>query len=219
MNGIGVWAAFAAGILAFFSPCVLPVLPVYIGLLAGSGGGSGEKRGALLINTVFFILGFSAVFILLGVSVTALSRYLLINRLWLTKIAGAFVVFFGLLLLGAFNLPFLLRERRAEINVKKVTPVSAFVLGGAFSLGWTPCIGPVLSSILFMAGSTQNYLAGAWLLAVFSLGLAIPFFILSLAADKVLGLLKLSKKYLPYLHKAAGAILIIMGVLLFFDRL
>ena len=230
MNDIGVWAAFVAGILAFFSPCVLPLLPVYVSVLAGSAGenyikngrsyiGSGKKRSVLFINTVFFILGFSAVFILLGVSVTALSRYLLFNRLWLTKIAGAFVVFFGLFLLGAFNLPFLLKERRAEMHFEKVTPLSAFLLGNAFSLGWTPCIGPVLSSVLFMAGSTQNYVVGFWLLLVFSMGLAIPFLILALAADRAMGFLKVSQKYLPHLQKAAGVVLIIMGVLLYLNRL
>jgi cytochrome c-type biogenesis protein len=230
LNDIGVWAAFAAGILAFFSPCVLPLLPVYVSVLAGSADenyikngrsyiGSRKKRSVLFINTVFFILGFSAVFILLGVSVTALSRYLLFNRLWLTKIAGAFVVFFGLFLLGAFNLPFLLKERRSEMHFEKVTPLSAFLLGNAFSLGWTPCIGPVLSSVLFMAGSTQNYLAGFWLLLVFSTGLAMPFLILALAADRAMGFLKVSQKYLPHLQKAAGVVLIIMGVLLYLNRL
>lgn len=218
LNGIGPGVAFLAGVLAFFSPCAMPLLPVYFSVLAGSAPRQ-AGRGVFLLNTFFFILGFSIVFILLGLSATAAGRYLLVNRLFMLKISGAFVIFFGLFLAGAFKLPFLLKEMRRELHFSKITPPAALLLGGAFSLGWTPCIGPVLSSVLIMAGSARSFRAGLWLLTAFSLGFALPFMALAAAADRASGLLKAVKGYLPFLQKAAGALLILMGVLLFFNRL
>jgi cytochrome c-type biogenesis protein len=218
LNGIGPGMALLAGVLAFFSPCVVSLLPVYFSVLAGSAQQQAGK-GTFLLNTFFFITGFSAVFILLGLSATAAGRYLLVNRLFMLKVAGAFVIFFGLFLAGALKLPFLLKERRKELRFSNITPPAAFLLGGAFSLGWTPCIGPVLSSVLIMAGSARSFRAGLWLLTAFSLGFALPFMALAAVAERTSGLLKAVKGYLPLMQRAAGMLLILMGVLLFFDRL
>ena len=219
ISHVSLGAAFIAGLLAFFSPCVLPLLPVYLSILAGSGVSSGVKRGSIIINTGAFILGFSTVFTALGLSVTAISQYLMFNRPVVVKVAGIFVVILGLFLLGIFNIPFLLRERRKQVQFRAINPLSAFVLGCAFSLGWTPCIGPVLSSVLLMAGSTQSLKYGFLMLLIFSFGLALPFFILALAADRATGFLNITKKYTPYFQKVAGVMLIIMGVLLYLNRL
>jgi cytochrome c-type biogenesis protein len=170
ISNVSLGASFIAGLLAFFSPCVLPLLPVYLSVLAGSNVSSGVKRSSIIVNTGAFILGFSAVFALLGLSVTAISQYLVFNRPVVVKVAGVFVVILGLFLLGFFNIPFMLRERRKQIQFKAINPFSAFVLGCAFSLGWTPCIGPVLSSVLLMAGSTQSFKYGFLMLLIFSMG-------------------------------------------------
>lgn len=219
LSQVTLGAAFLAGVLAFFSPCVLPLLPVYLSVLAGSNTYAKENKGPLLFNTGAFVIGFSLVFIALGLSVTAVSQYLLFNREVLVKIAGVFVVFLGLFLMGVFNLPFLMREHRQMVQFKTISPLSAFVLGSAFSLGWTPCIGPVLSSVLLMAGSTQSFTSGFWMLLMFSLGLAIPFMAIALLADRAMDFLKSAKKFMPYFQKAAGAVLIVMGILLYFNRL
>jgi cytochrome c-type biogenesis protein len=219
ISNVSLGASFIAGLLAFFSPCVLPLLPVYLSVLAGSGVSSGVKRGSIIVNTGAFILGFSAVFALLGLSVTVISQYLVFNRPVVVKVAGVFVVVLGIFLLGVFNIPFMLKERRKQFHFKAINPFSAFILGCAFSLGWTPCIGPVLSSVLLMAGSTQSFKYGFLMLLLFSFGLALPFFILALAADRAKGFLNITKKYTPYFQKIAGVMLIIMGVLLFLNRL
>lgn len=209
--------AFITGILTFFSPCVLPLLPVFFSIMAGSYAVKNKKT--LLVNTSFFILGFATIFILLGLSITAISHYLLFNKELIVKIAGTLVVFFGLFLMGVFEIPFLMQDHRKQINVKSVTPLSAFFLGVAFSLGWTPCIGPVLSSVLIMASSAKSIKIGSLLLVVFTLGFAIPFLVLSLFADKATKFLKISSNYLPYIQKISGGILIVMGVLLFTNQL
>ena len=220
LSQVTIGAAFFAGVLAFFSPCVLPLLPVYLSVLAGSNNNhTKDNRGPLLLNTGAFVIGFSLVFIMLGLSVTAVSRYLIFNRDMLSKVAGIFVILLGLFLMGVFNLPFLMREHRREVNIKSISPISAFVLGSAFSLGWTPCIGPVLSSVLLMASSTQSFISGFWMLLVFSLGLAIPFMTLALLADKALGILKKAGKYMPYIQKVSGGVLVVMGILLFLNRI
>lgn len=219
MSQVSLGASFLAGLFAFLSPCVLPLLPVYLSILAGSGTSSSEKCSLIIVNTVAFIFGFSIIFTILGISVSAISQYLVFNRPIIVKIAGIFVVILGLFLLGIFNISFLLKEHRKQIRFKTINPLSAFILGCAFSLGWTPCIGPVLSSVLLMAGSTQSLKYGFLMLLVFSFGLALPFFILALAADRATVFLNIAKKYTPYFQKAAGIMLIIMGALLYLNRL
>jgi len=221
MTNFGVGAAFMAGVFSLFSPCVLPLLPVYFSILAGSGAYSDGyiKKRVLLINTCSFVLGFTAIFVLLGLTITAAGRFLLIYRELLVKIGGIFVVLFGMFLLGIIKIPALMREHRRQMQVSKMTPPSAFLLGCAFSLGWTPCIGPILSSVLFMAGSSQNFKVGALLLFLFSLGMGLPFITLAVAVDHASGWIKSYRTYLPITQKIAGGLLIVMGILLYMNRL
>lgn len=221
MNGISIGAAFAAGVFSFFSPCVVPLLPVYLSVLAGSGiqvDGACKKR-ILLINTGSFVLGFTVIFMLLGLTVTAVGRFLLIHRELLVRISGILVVLFGMLVLEIIKLPVFMQEHRWQLNVAKMTPLSSFLLGNAFSLGWTPCIGPILSSVLFMAGSSQNFKAAVLYLLIFSIGMGLPFIIFATIADRALGWLKSHRAYLPLTQKFAGGMLIVMGILLFMNRL
>jgi len=218
ISQVSLGASFFAGLLAFFSPCVLPLLPVYLSILAGSNISHSENR-SLIINTFTFILGFSMIFATLGISVTAISQYLSFYRHIVVKVAGIFVITLGMFLLGFFRIPFLLKERRKQINPKAINPFSSFILGSAFALGWTPCIGPVLSSVLLMAGSTQNFKYGFLMLLIFSFGLALPFFIMALAADRAKDILTKTKQITLYSQKAAGVLLVIMGVLLYLNRI
>ncbi|MCG0275138.1 MAG: redoxin domain-containing protein [Thermosediminibacteraceae bacterium] len=209
------WTVFLAGILSFFSPCTWPLLPFYLSVLAGGDIHSRNKKN-LITNSIGFILGFSLIFTLLGLSATALGQFLLANRIILSKIASFFVIFFGLFLAGGFEIPLLMKEKRLHPRIRKITPLSAFIMGSSFSLGWTPCLGPVLTSVLLMAGSTQDFKTGAMLLLVFSAGHALPFFLLALAAEKITGLMPVVRRFLPLFQKAAGVILILMGIMLFF---
>lgn len=219
VNNIGLGASLLAGILAFFSPCVLPLLPVYLSIFAGSSPFHSEKHSLIIVNTLSFVLGFSVVFAVLGLSVSAISQYLLFNRPFVVKIAGILVIVLGMFLLGLFNIPFLVKERRKHIQFKAINPFSAFILGCAFALGWTPCIGPVLSSVLLMAGSAQNFKYGFLMLLVFSFGLAVPFLIMALVADRAKDLLMKTKNITVYSQKLAGLMLVIMGILLFLNKI
>jgi len=215
---VSLGASFLAGFLAFFSPCILPLLPVYLSILTGSNT-SGSETLSLIINTTTFILGFSIVFAILGLSVTAISQYLIINRYIIVKVAGIVVIALGMFLLGIFNIPFLHREHRRQFLPKKINPFSSFIVGCAFAFGWTPCVGPVLSSILLMAGSTQNFQYGFVMLIVFSFGLALPFLITALAAGRAKSILMKTRKIIPYSQRASGILLIIMGILLYLNRI
>ena len=221
MTNIRVGAAFIAGVFSFFSPCLLPLLPVYFSILADSGAYADGiyKKRVLLVNTCSFVLGFTVIFVLLGLTITAVGRFLLIHRELLVKISGIFVILFGMFVLGIIRIPALMREHRRQMQMSKVTPLSAFLLGCAFSLGWTPCIGPILSSVLFMAGSSQSFKTGVLLLLVFSLGMGLPFITLAIAVDRTLVWIKSYRAYLPITQKFAGALLIVMGILLFMNRL
>ncbi|MGB9812975.1 MAG: cytochrome c biogenesis CcdA family protein [Thermovenabulum sp.] len=212
--GVTFFSAFMGGILAFFSPCIVPLLPVYIGILAGSGA---DKKANTVLNSLFFIIGFSLMFTLLGLSFTAISKFFIINKIIFSRIAGIIVILLGLNLLDFLRINFLLKEKRKYINFKTISPLTSFLLGVFFSAGWTPCIGPILSAILILAGSTRDIKTGSLLLITFSLGLGLPFFIFSIlfnASKKIQGVFS---KLAPYSKKLAGILLIIMGMLLFFN--
>ncbi|MDN5332472.1 MAG: cytochrome c-type biosis protein [Tepidanaerobacteraceae bacterium] len=219
ISQIGTWTVFLAGILSFFSPCTLPLLPLYFSILAGGDIRIQGKKITLIANSIGFIFGFSLIFILLGLSATALGQFLLVNRLLLSKIASIFIVFFGVFLAADLQIPLLMREKRLHLHFRKITPLSAFIMGCSFSLGWTPCLGPVLASVLLTAGSTQNTVSGAFLLSTFSAGLGLPFFLLALAAEKIASIVPKIRRHMPFFQKVAGGTLILMGALLFFGLL
>ena len=203
--------AFAAGVLSFLSPCVLPLVPSYLAYVGGSGA---EKRTLLLRNSLLFVLGFSLVFVALGASASALGSLLRENRHALTVGGGVLVILFGLVMLGVIRLPWLMRESRFQSRHDASTPWGAVLLGMAFAAGWTPCIGPVLGGILTLAGASGTLREGVVMLAVYSLGLAVPFLLASLALDPFLRFSRRFRRWLPWVERTAGGLLLIAGVLM-----
>ena len=218
---IGFGLAFVAGVLSFLSPCVLPVVPGYVTFVSGvsldelSEGGTAATRRRAFIHSLAFGLGFGVVFMTLGATASALGQTV---ARWLpivTRVGGGVVILFGLYLLGAFRaVPWLARERRVQISRHPGGLAGSFVVGLAFGAGWTPCIGPVLGSILFFAGLEHTVVEAMLLLAVYGLGLAIPFLVAALAFNWFLTGAARFRKHLPWVERGAGAILLVLGLLM-----
>jgi len=206
-----VSAAFIGGILSFLSPCVLPLVPTY---LAYVGGSAEAKRRVLILNALSFILGFSLVFVALGASASALGSVLRANQQVLMMVGGALVIFFGLVMLGVIKLPWLYRDTRVRYEGETRTPWGALLLGMAFAAGWTPCIGPILGAILTMAGAAGTLAAGVGLLGAYAIGLGIPFLLAALLLDPFMRFSKGFRRWLPWVERVAGVILIVAGVLM-----
>ena len=230
ISEISIFMAFAAGLVSFLSPCVLPLVPGYVSFISGvtvpelqSGQGekvlSGRKRMAVLLNSICFILGFSAVFILLGASATWVGAALTSKLGFFTKLAGLLIIFFGLFKMGLIR-PFLLfRELKIQVKNEKAGFAGALMLGAAFAFGWTPCIGPVLGSILTFAGTLDQVNQGVWLLVVYSLGLGLPFFLTAVGIQHFFRFFNRIKNHLGLIEKASGFILVVMGLLVFTNSL
>jgi cytochrome c-type biogenesis protein len=222
-----IGSVFIAGILSFFSPCILPLLPVYLAFLGGSEPGSQSKMkklGKLNFNplligkTIFFILGISTVFILLGFGAGAVGG--LINSSWFIMICGAIVILFGIYQTGVIKLFFMEREKKLKIELSgNKSFAGAFLLGFTFSFGWTPCIGPVLAAVLSISASEGSSAFGGWLMLIYTLGLAIPFLVLSIFSDLLLKRMKKIYKYMGILKVISGIVLILMGLLLMTNKL
>ncbi|SRR5690625_891778 len=202
--------ALTAGLLSFLSPCVLPLVPSYLAYL----GGDSQEKGRIIRNSLLFVLGFSMVFIALGASASFLGQILLQNRTWLMQAAGIIVIIFGLMLFGVFKLPFLYRTARPGYPENGSTPFGALIMGTAFAIGWTPCIGPVLGGILTLAGASGTLSQGASLLAVYALGLAIPFLVAAFGLTAFLRFFDRFKRYIPWVERVSGGILVVAGVLM-----
>jgi cytochrome c-type biogenesis protein len=212
---LGLFVAFAAGLLSFLSPCVLPLVPSYIGFLTGmSLPEMAVRRRVALLHALLFVLGFSLVFMVLGASATALGRALNYYQQWLQRIGGVLIILFGLVCLGVIRAPFLGQERRVQMEQKPVGFLGSALVGMAFGAGWTPCIGPVLGAILGLAATTQDLSRGLLLLAMYSAGLAVPFLIAAVALDAFLDWFQRFRRYLPWVMRASGALLILVGVLM-----
>jgi cytochrome c-type biogenesis protein len=212
---LGLFVAFTAGLLSFLSPCVLPLVPSYIGFLTGMSlpEMSGRRRVAV-VHALLFVLGFSLVFVLLGASATALGRALNYYQVWLQRIGGALIIAFGLVCLGVIKAGFLRQERRVQVEQKPVGYLGSALVGMAFGAGWTPCIGPVLGAILGLAATAQDLARGMLLLAAYSAGLAVPFLVAAVALDSFLGWFQGFRRYLPWVMRVSGILLIFVGVLL-----
>ncbi len=223
---VSVLAAFAAGILSFLSPCVLPLVPAYISFMSGVSiedlrhGDRREVLGKTVITAIAFIVGFSIVFVLLGATATTLGKLLLSKTVIISKIAGVIVIILGLHFLGLFkkSLQFLDYEKR--FHIKNIRPgiVGAFVIGLAFAFGWTPCIGPILGPILFLAGGQNTVWNGIFLLSIYSLGLGVPFLLTALATHNLLNVFDKVKRHFQVLEIINGVFLIFIGVLMFTGR-
>lgn len=222
-NSVSFILVFLEGILSFFSPCVIPLIPVYMGYLAGSGKRVNEdgmviyERKKVFMHTMFFALGISFAFFILGMSFTTLGSFFSSNKLLFTRIGGILIVVLGLFQLGIFDFSFLQKERKIHFTLadKKMNPILALIMGFTFSFAWTPCIGPALSSVLIMASGATTAVEGNLLVLVYALGFLIPFLLLGLFTTQVLNFLKSKQKLLKYTIKAGGVILIIMGIMTF----
>jgi cytochrome c-type biogenesis protein len=212
---LGLFVAFAAGLLSFLSPCVLPLVPSYLGFLTGMTLPEVvQRRRVALIHAVLFVGGFSLVFILLGASATALGRTLSYYQVWLQRIGGALIVGFGLICLGVIRSPLLGQEHRVQLEHKPVGYLGSALVGMAFAAGWTPCIGPVLGGILGLAASSGDVHRGVLLLAVYSAGLALPFLLAALAIEWFLRWFQRFRPLLPWVMRMSGALLVVVGGLL-----
>lgn len=217
--------ALIAGLLSFLSPCVLPLVPAYLSYISGvsvnelrqhNGGPATAMRRHALGQSLWFIAGFSLVFIALGASASLLGQWMLMHMAILGKVAGAIIIVFGLHYTGIIRIPFLMMEARFDtggVNAKH--GIGALVLGAAFAFGWTPCIGPILGAILAVAGAQAEMMRGILLLATYSLGLAIPFLLAALATDSFLRWSKRFKGHFEAIEKISGALLILVGLLIF----
>ncbi|MBI3589036.1 MAG: sulfite exporter TauE/SafE family protein [Candidatus Liptonbacteria bacterium] len=220
--------AFIAGVLTFLAPCTLPLVPGYLGFISGVSTQDLQDpskaklaRRKIFLNGVFYVLGFSSVFIILGslfgLGGSALVKY----RLWLSRIGGIFVIFFGLFMMGVLKLPLLNVEKRVGSikALKPGNPISSLIFGAAFAFGWTPCVGPILGSILALAASSATVGQGAFLLAVFSLGLAVPFLIIAASIGSASSYLTKLNKYLNIISVIGGIFLVFLGILLLTNKL
>ena len=222
-QNVSLLAAFAAGFLSFVSPCVLPLIPGYISFISGASmdemrGGTvtapTTSRAQIFLTSLAFVIGFSLVFIALGASATAVGKFMFARLPLLSKIAGVILIIFGLHTMGVFRLAFLDTEKRVQTQRKPAGPVGAMLVGVAFAFGWTPCIGPILGGILAIAGSKNSVWEGVALLAVYSLGLGIPFLITSLAINQFFAAAKKIRKYYHAIELTSGALLVVIGVLI-----
>jgi cytochrome c-type biogenesis protein len=212
---LGFAVAFIAGLLSFLSPCVLPLVPSYVGFITGMTlpEVTGRRRAALT-HGLLFVAGFSLVFVLLGASATALGRALNYYQVWLQRVGGVLIILFGLLCLGVFKVGLLNQERRLHWENKPVGYLGSLLVGMAFAAGWTPCIGPVLGGILGLAATSSDVTRGMQLLAAYSAGLALPFLIAAVALESFLGWFQRFRRYLPWVMRVSGVMLIVVGVLL-----
>ncbi|HSJ09833.1 MAG TPA: cytochrome c biogenesis protein CcdA [Longimicrobiales bacterium] len=218
MDGsISFAVAFAAGVLSFLSPCVLPIVPGYLGFITGMSLDelSGEtSRRAVLVPALFFVLGFSIIFLLLGASATLLGQVMKVYQDWIARIGGIIIIIFGLHLLGVFRLAPLMRERRFQLNRSPAGYAGATVAGMAFGAGWTPCLGPVLGMLLTYASARATLGEGMVLLGSYAAGLAVPFLLAAAATGFFLRASRRMRGAIPVIEKVSGIILLIVGLLL-----
>lgn len=211
----GLVVAFTAGLLSFLSPCVLPLVPSYIGFLTGlSLEEMGSRRRVAFTHALAFVGGFSLVFLVLGASATALGRALNYHRVWLERVGGLLIIVFGLVCLGVIRIPALEAERRVHLERKPLGYLGSGVVGMAFAAGWTPCIGPILGAIFTLASATETVGRGMALLGAYSAGLALPFLVAAWGVDEFLEWFQKFRRYLPWVMRASGAMLVLVGVLL-----
>jgi cytochrome c-type biogenesis protein len=216
-------AAFVAGLVSFLSPCVLPLVPGYVSLISGAGveelrNHESQLFRKMMLNSISFIVGFSVVFITLGAISTEVGQLLARYKSTLAQVAGVVIILFGLHLTGIFRINALYADKRLH-NVKGgSSPAGAFLIGFAFAFGWTPCVGPILAVILTFAAAQDSVFKGILLLAVYSLGLAVPFLVTAFALERFLKFYGRFKSFMHGVEVASGALLIALGVLLVFGR-
>lgn len=208
--------ALVAGVISFLSPCVLPIVPPYLAYMSGINvsemSGGARARGRATMTALFFVLGLSTVFLLLGFTASAFGAFFLRNQVLFAQISGGVVLIFGLHFLGVFRIPFLDREARMDAGDRGGSAFGAYVLGLAFAFGWTPCIGPQLGAILSLAASEASVARGTLLLGIYAAGLGIPFLLAAMFMSRALGLMNRLKRHMRTIERIMGVLLVIVGV-------
>ncbi len=229
MNGNEIsvsWVlAFLAGVVSFLSPCVLPLIPGYVSMVSKlsfdelTDTSYQGKTSKIIIPSIFFVLGFSFVFILLGASASFIGTYIQEHKRLLLQISGATIIVFGLFSMEIIKIPQLYRDRKFNFNIGNLGLIGIFLLGIAFGFGWTPCVGPILASILLYASTSNNTLEGAFLLFIYSLGLGLPFLITGLALSKSLSAFGWIKRHYNIYKIIVGGTLVVVGILMLTNTL
>ena len=221
MQNVGILTAFFFGLLSFVSPCVLPIVPGYISFISGvsldemkDAGQDKSVLRSIIVNSLFFICGFTVIFVLLGATATTLGKTFNEYYPSISKFAGVLIIVFGLHMMGIFKLNFLNYEKRFHVREKKLGKFGSFLVGTAFAFGWTPCIGPVLAGILVIASRQDTVYQGIALLASYSLGLGIPFFLTGISINLFFNVFNKVKKYFHAIEVVGGAMLVLMGILI-----
>lgn len=219
-----IFMVFLEGLASFLSPCVLPLVPVYLAYLTGHSvdnllQGNPKSYRAVVLNAILFVIGFSFVFISMGTVASSFGRFLVKHRDIIRRISGALIAFFGLFYIGLMPIPFLNYEKRFETRFDRPGFITSIITGMGFGFGWTPCVGPMLASVLVMASQTRTIGQGMGLLAVYSLGLGLPFVVLAAGMRILWGPIKKLYKYMGVIRWISGILLIIIGLLIFFNRL
>ena len=225
---VPVFTVFLQGLISFFSPCILPLIPLYIGYLSGGTGTMGEdgkmhyKKSKVMLHTFCFVIGVSFAFFLLGLGFSAMGEFFKSNQALFARIGGILVVFLGLYQLGVFGSSKILgNERRLplKLNVLAMSPITALLMGFTFSFAWTPCVGPALTSVLLMAASASTRGMGFLLIGVYTVGFVLPFLAVGLFTSTVLEFFKSHGKAVRYTVKAGGVLMVLMGVLMFTGKM
>lgn len=213
--------AFGAGFLSFFSPCILPLIPVYIMYMTGVTVEEDLKKNRMiaLTRTLGFVIGFTIIFMIMGTSASFIGKIFIRNKNIFSKISGILIVLFGLKMMDIIKLDFLSIEKKLSAPKKMTSWFSSILMGMAFAAGWTPCFGPILASILIYAGTSATVSKGIYLLLVYSIGMAIPFILTALFINVFNNFLKKYEKAISYIPKIGGFIMVIFGLLVFFDKM
>ncbi|MDD7908691.1 MULTISPECIES: cytochrome c biogenesis CcdA family protein [Pseudovibrio] len=219
LEQVTILGAFLAGILSFVSPCVLPLVPPYLGYIAGMSldeltqdEQEAARRNKVIIAAMFFVAGFSTVFVLLGASASFLGQFFLQHSQVLGYVAGGMIILMGLHFLGVFKIAFLYREARVQVNSTPAGFAGAYIMGLAFGFGWTPCIGPVLASILLIAGTEASVGNGMVLLASYALGIGVPFLIAAAFAGPFMNFMKGFRQHMQTVERVMGGLLVLTGI-------
>ena len=220
MQNVNLFLVFIEGIVSFFSPCILPILPIYLSILSNSSvenlkeGKTSFIGSSLFKNTIFFALGISTTFFILGSSVKVLSMFFNENKDLILVIGGIIIIISGLFYMGIIKSSILNREKRFNVKFKEMKAITAFILGFTFSFGWTPCIGPILASVLVMVSSSSNHLSANLLIAVYTIGFILPFIITAMFYSKLFKTIDKIKSNMEIIKKIGGIILIVSGILM-----
>jgi len=218
-NGVSLAIAGLAGLLSFLSPCVLPLIPSYVGFITGlTAEETTRRRHVVLLHAASFVAGFALIFVALGASASLVGVLLIRSQVWLGRLGGVLVILLALYLLGVIRPAWLMRERRLALTGKPIGFLGSAVVGVTFGAAWTPCIGPILGAVLTLAATQGSALKGTALLSAYAAGLAIPFLLTAVLLERFLEWFQHFRRYLPWVERTSGALLLLLGILLVTDR-